>query len=140
MDHRRERSIPEVVTDLLGQYVTLFRTESQLARAEVSDKVSQVGTGLALIVGGSVLLTPGLVVLLGAAVAALQDAGVAPPWAAALAVGGGALLIGLILLLVGLNMLRAEKLVPTRTINQFQQDAAMAKQQVRRINEQQRAA
>jgi Putative Actinobacterial Holin-X, holin superfamily III len=140
MDHRRERSIPEVLTNLLGQYVTLFRTESQLARAEISDKVSQVGTGLALIVGGSVLVTPGLVVLLGAAVAALQDAGLAPPWAAALAVGGGVLLIGLILLLVGLNMLKAEKLVPTKTINQFQQDAAMAKQQVRRIDEQQRAA
>jgi alanine dehydrogenase len=127
MDYRRDRSIPEALTDLLGQYVTLFRTESQLARAEISDKVSQVGTGLGLIVGGSVLVTPGLVVLLGAAVTALQNAGLAPPWAA-------------LLLLVGLNMIRAEKLVPSKTINQFQQDAAMAKQQVRRVDEQQRAA
>ncbi len=106
MDYRSERSIPEMLTNLLGQYTTLFRTETQLVRAEISDKVRQVGTGPALIVAGSVLITPGLVVLLGATVAGLQQAGLAPPWAA-LAIGGGVPVIGLILLLVGLNLLRA---------------------------------
>ncbi len=32
------RTIPEVFTDALTQFVTLLRKESQLARAEVSEK------------------------------------------------------------------------------------------------------
>jgi hypothetical protein len=139
MATRYERSVPDMMTDLLGQYATLFRTETRLVRSELSDKVRQVGTGLALVVAGSVLITPGLVVLLGAAVTALQEAGLAPPWAA-LAVGGGVFLVGVILLLVGLNLFKADKLAPTRTIHQIQQDASVAKRQVRREDEQQRAA
>jgi hypothetical protein len=46
-------------------------------------------------------------------------------------VGGTALLIGLILLLVGVSWLRAETLAPSKTIEQLQRDAAVAKKQAR---------
>jgi hypothetical protein len=140
MDHRRyERSVPEILGDLMMQFPALARKESQLARAEISDKITQVGFGLAFIVCGAVLLTPALVVLLQAAVAAMEEARFQPT-AAALIVGGAALLIGVIFLSVGISRLKAENLVPNKTIHQIQQDASVAKQQLRSDDERQRAA
>jgi uncharacterized membrane protein YqgA involved in biofilm formation len=133
------RSIPTIVTDLLGQLTTLVRQESKLARVEVSEKISQAALGLALIVGGAVLLMPALVILLEAAVAALMTAGFAAHWSA-LIVGGGVLVLGLIFVLVGVNRLKAENLMPNRTIHQLRRDAAVAEQQMRRDDDLQRAA
>jgi hypothetical protein len=129
-----ERSIPEIVTSLLGQFPTLVRKESQLARVEISQKISQVGLAIALIAGGAVLLIPALVILLQAGVVALERSGFEPVTAALIA-GGGALLIGLVLVLIGISRLKAESLVPQKTINQLQEDAAMAKRQVRSSHE-----
>jgi Putative Actinobacterial Holin-X, holin superfamily III len=134
-----ERSIPEIIADLLGQFPALVRKETQLARTEISEKITQIGLGIALIAGGAVLLIPALVILLEAAVAALERAGFDPPVAALIA-GGGALLIGIILLLVGISRLKAENMVPQKTIHQIQQDASMAKRQVRSDDDYQRAA
>ena len=135
------RSIPQIFTDLVNQLTNLFRKEAELARTEVSEKIGQAIAGLAMIVFGAVLLIPALVILLEAAVAALNTAGFAPYWSALIA-GGGAFLIGLILVFVGLGRLKAERLVPQKTIEQLQQDASVAKQQVRNNHAptQQRAA
>ena len=136
----RNRSFPEIFTDLFGQTTTLLSKEGQLARAEISEKIGQVGTGLALLVIGAVLLIPALVILLEAAAAFLVRRGFEPP-VAALIVGGSALALGVILALVGLSRLKARRLMPTRTIEQWQQDAAVARQQMRSDHEQiQRAA
>lgn len=133
------RSIPDILSDLITQFTVLVRKEGQLARAELSEKVNQVSAGLVLVVIGAVLLMPALVVLLEAAVAGLEQAGLAPYWSA-LIVGGVVLLIGFILLLIGINRLKAENLLPEKTINQLQEDAAMAKRQARMDDGYQRAA
>lgn len=134
------RSIPEIFTDVVNQFTALLRKEGQLARTEMSEKITQVATGLGLIVGGSVLLTPALVILLQAAVSALiANNIVKEPWAP-LIVGGAVLVIGIILLLVGLSRLKADALVPNRTIAQIQSDVSVAKQQVSDRYDQQRAA
>jgi Putative Actinobacterial Holin-X, holin superfamily III len=134
-----ERSVVDVMTDLLNQLTTLFRKESELARVELSDKMSQIGSGLGLIIGGAVLLMPALVVLLEAGVAGVEKAGF-EPWQAAAIVGGGAFLIGLILLLIGVSRLKAKSLMPEKTVHQFQEDVSVAKRQVRQDHEYQRAA
>ncbi len=133
------RSIPDILSDLLTQFTTLVRTESRLARAEMSEKVTQVTGGLVLIIIGAVLLMPALVILLQAAVAALTRAGLAPYWSA-LIVGGVVLVLGLILLMVGVGRLKAKNLLPEKTINQLQEDASVAKRQVRPDDGYQRAA
>jgi uncharacterized membrane protein YqgA involved in biofilm formation len=138
-DRRYERSLPEIVGDLLTQFPSLARKESQLARAEISEKITQVAFGLAFIVGGAVLLTPALVVLLQAAVAALEEARFQPTSAASI-VGGAVLLVGVIFVMVGINRLKVKNLVPNRTIYQIQEDASVAKQQLRSGHEHQRAA
>jgi TRAP-type C4-dicarboxylate transport system permease small subunit len=83
-----------------------------------------------LVVGGAVLLIPALVILLQAAVAGLAAADLAVGWAS-LIVGGGALLIGLALLAIGISRLRARRLVPSKTIERLQRDAAVATQRMR---------
>jgi hypothetical protein len=133
------QTIPELLTSLLTQLAELMRTEGQLARAEISEKMTLATTGLGLIVGGAILLMPALVVLLEAAVAALVESGLAPYWSA-LAIGGGCFIIGLILLLIGVRWLRAGKFIPDKTIHQLQRDAATARSQVRTDDVEKRAA
>ena len=124
------RPISAILADLVDQFTRLIRKEGQLARAEMSEKISELGLGLGLVVGGAVLLIPSLVILLQAAVAGLAAAGLAVGWAS-LAIGGAALLSGLALMAVGINRLKAGRLVPSKTIEQLQRDAAVATQQVR---------
>ena len=70
------RTVADIVRDLLAESSALLRKETQLARAEMSEKVDQAVRGVAFIVAGAVLLMPALVVLLGAAVFAMIDAGI----------------------------------------------------------------
>lgn len=65
---RDSRSLTELFSDLLNEVSTLFRKEVQLARAEVSDKFSQIGTALIELAGGAVMLAVSLAILLSAMV------------------------------------------------------------------------
>lgn len=135
-----ERSIPGIVTDLFNHFSVLLRQESELARTEISEKISQTGASMTLVVVGAVLLMPALVILLEAAVVALEATGLAGYWAA-LAIGGGVFLIGLIFMAIGAARLKMKRMMPTKTIHQLQADASVAKRQVRRdSHEFQRAA
>lgn len=134
------RSIPEIVTDLVGQFATLVRKEGRLARAELSENISQAAAGFRLVAAGAVLLIPALVILLQAGVAALAERnGISQP-VAALTVGGVVLVLGLLLLLIGMSRLKPERIMPSKTISQLQQDASVARQQMRERHESERAA
>lgn len=119
------RSIPDLLMHLVRQITELIRSEGQLARAEISEKLEKL-IGAAIMIGaGAVLLLPALVILLQAAVAALIDAG----WnagLAALVVGAVVLAVGGLLGAMGLQRLRAVNLVPQKTIKQVQEDVAVA--------------
>lgn len=135
----QNRSVADVIRDLIAQLTTLLRKEAQLARVELSENLSRAALGLGLMIGGAVLLIPALVILLEAAVAALQQNGFAPAAAAAI-VGGCALLLGFVLVAVGASRLRVKNLMPNKTIQQLQQDATAARQQMRHGYDLQRAA
>jgi hypothetical protein len=124
------RPISAILADLVNQFTGLIRKEGQLARAEMSEKIGEIGMALGLVVGGAVLLIPALVILLQAAVAGLVATGLAVGWAS-LIVGGVVLVIGLLLLAIGVNRLKTARLVPDKTLEQLQRDAAVAVQQVR---------
>jgi len=125
----RSRSIPGIVIDLIGQFTTLLRQESRLARAEIAENLNRALTGVVMAVAAAVLLIPALVILLLAGVYGLEAAGFASYWAA-LIVGGAAVVIGAVLLLIGINRLKAKNLIPSKTIHQLQEDAALAKRQM----------
>jgi hypothetical protein len=133
------RSLPNIVTDVVTQLASLVRKEAQLARVEISEKMTQVAVALGLIVSGAVLLIPALVILLEAGVAGLVEAGIQELWAAVI-VGAAALLIGIILALIGVTRLKADRLAPNKTIHQVQRDISIAKEQVRQSHDEQRAA
>jgi hypothetical protein len=119
------RSLPDLLMHLVRQVTDLIRSEGQLARAELSEKVEKL-TGAGIMIGaGAVLLLPALVILLQAAVAALIEAG----WSqglAALVVGAAALALGGVLCAIGVQQLKAVSLVPQKTIRQIQEDVAVA--------------
>jgi hypothetical protein len=58
------RAISAIFVDLGNRITTLIRKEGQLARAEMSEKLGEIGIGSRSGRGGPVLLIPVLVILL----------------------------------------------------------------------------
>jgi xanthine/uracil permease len=129
MRQAEDRSIGGLFRDLMQDLASLVRNETELAKAEMSEKVSQAGSGLASLAIAGVVLLAGLIILLLAAVYGLSL--IWPQWLAALVVGGAVTLIGLILLLVARSKLRPEKLTPQRTTESIRKDTSIAQERMR---------
>src|ERR1700752_82562 len=127
MATRTDRSIPELLSDVLGQLAKLIGNEFDLAKAELSDKASQVGRGIMMIGAGAVFMIPALVLILMAAAAALLHAGYSDP-VAYLLTGGAAILVAAILIGVGISRLSGDALKPSMTLEQLQRDKVAAKE------------
>jgi hypothetical protein len=125
----RERGIASLFADLARESTRLLRQEIALAKSEMTAKVAQFGIGAGEIVAGALILYGGFLVLLAAAVLGLSL--VVPPWAAALIVGGVVLLAGLGVVLKGRRDMRAETLMPGRTLRTLREDADWAREQMR---------
>ena len=130
MNSAGNRSIPELFSDAVGQLAKLVGNEFELARAELSEKASQVGRASAMIGAGVIVLMPALVLLLLAVSAALIRGGFSEP-VAYLLTGGGAALVSIALIATGLSRLSGDALKPTVTLDQVQRDKVAAKEMVR---------
>jgi hypothetical protein len=125
------RSLPELFSDLVNQLSTLFRKEVQLARAEISEKVSETTAAIPGIAIGGLLLLGSLIMLLHAlALLIVRLLSIAPGWAY-LITGIIAAVGGYLLLQAGLSKLKMSNLMPERTAHQLSRDAQVAKEQVR---------
>jgi uncharacterized protein YebE (UPF0316 family) len=120
-------SIPGLLGDAVEQLGNLVRSELQLARAELSEKVGQAGKGVTYVAAAGVLMIPVLVVLLLALALWLNQLGVSPVVSHLIAAAIGAVL-SVILAFLGLNRLRLEKLTPTVTIDQVEKDVTAARE------------
>jgi Putative Actinobacterial Holin-X, holin superfamily III len=127
MATRTDRSIPELLSDVVGQLAKLIGNEFDLAKAELSDKASQVGRGVMMIGAGAVFMIPALVLILMAAAAALMHAGYSDP-VAYLLTGGAAILVAASLIGVGISRLSGDALKPSMTLEQLQRDKVAAKE------------
>lgn len=124
-----ERSLGELLGDLMQQTGTLVRQEMKLATTELSDKASRVGKDIgALAVGGAVAYA-GFLALLAAIIIGLGQLGL-PWWIAALIVGAVVVAIGGFMLQKGLNALKHQSMVPQQTIATLREDQAWAKEQI----------
>jgi len=123
------RSVSELFADALSQFSHLVRTEIQLARAELSQKAKQAIMGIGLLAVAGVVLIPTLVVVFLGVAALLVERGFSASTADFISAALG-LVLTLILYFAGSSRLKAEQLVPEKTIHQLQQDAAAVKQQV----------
>jgi len=127
MTSRTDRSIPELLSDVLAQLAKLIGNEFDLAKTELATKASQVGRGAMLIGIGAVFLIPALVMLLLAAATALMHAGFSDP-GAYLTTGGAAVLLAAVLIGAGISRLSGDALKPSVTLDQLQRDKVAAKE------------
>lgn len=119
------RPLLGLVTDLWRQSASLLRDEAELAKAEISEKISEVGTGIgSLAIGGAVLFAGFLLVLFAiVAWVALVLPEAHAPWLAPLLVGAVVLSAGGLLLYAGLKKLQSVNLKSSRTVRALQRDA-----------------
>ena len=133
-DARYERRpLVGLVFDLWRESASLLRDEAALAKAEISEKVSQVGSGIAaLAAAGAVLFAGFLLVLLavvGLVALALPEE--QAPWLAPLIVGLAVLVVGWFLLSAGRNKLQVEKLKPSHSMRSVRHDAQVIKEHIK---------
>ncbi len=117
-----ERGIADLFAEVVKEFSNLLHKEMQLARTELSEKVTLVALSVGLIVAGAVLVMAALLLLLQAGVAALVASGLSVA-VATLVVAGATLIVGLGILWFGVTRLQAKNLAPAKTLAQLQQDA-----------------
>jgi hypothetical protein len=130
MNSAGNRSIPELVSDAFAQLAKLLGNEIELAKAEMMDKLAQVGRAGALIGAGAVIMIPALVMLLFAVAAGLMHAGLSDP-VAYLITGVGAAAVSGGLIAIGIKRLSGDALTPSMTLEQVQRDKIAVKEMVR---------
>ena len=123
------RGLGALIADLVRDSTTLVRQEIDLAKAEMAEKIGQVGRGGAMLAAGGLAAFAGLLFLLLAAVHGLST--VVDPWLAALIVGAATAAIGVVLLTIGRSRLSADGLAPRRTLATLREDRSWAKARVR---------
>src|SRR5262245_16178996 len=124
------QSIAGLFGDAVDQLGKLVGNEAQLAKAELSQKLTQAITGAALLAGAGVLFIPVVVILLIAAALWLTRFDLSPA-AAHLIVGLVAGAFSAILALVGMKYFKSENLKPRVTIEEVERDVAAAKEVAR---------
>jgi uncharacterized protein YacL len=123
------RPVSELFADALKQLSKLMHNELQLARAEIAVKASEAISGMGLVVGAGISMIPALVLLLMALAAWIEELGTRSSIAHLIA-GAVGLVIGGILAGIGISRLKANSLVPKRTLEQIQRDVTAAKEHV----------
>jgi hypothetical protein len=115
------RSLFALIADLPGFLVDLFKSELELLKKEITDKLKLAGVGIGLLLLAASLAFFALAIFVAAAVLGLAE--VLPAWAAALIVGGILLLLAVLLVLGGVASLkRSNPPTPTATIASVKQD------------------
>jgi len=126
---REDRSIGELFGQLSQDMTLLFRQELQLARAEMSTKISQVTSNLVSVVAGGFVAYVGALALVAALILGLHEAAEISPWVSALIVGAIFAIAGYVMLNRGLKELKRVDLAPRRTVETLKDDVQWAKEQ-----------
>jgi hypothetical protein len=124
------RTISSLLGDALSQFTKLFQNEVDLAKAELGEKVQQVGGAVGFFAAGAILVIPALVMALFALSAALIAAGWSQPISYLASAVVAAVLAGLFFA-VGINRLDARNLAPRETMRQLEKDKDTVKEMVR---------
>jgi uncharacterized membrane protein YqjE len=132
-----ERSLGQILKDLSSETTTLLRQEVDLAKTEMSEKVSRVGTNLAAVgVGGAVALlgAMALVAALIMGLVSLFDNFMSPEvavWVAPLLVGAVLAGIGYSMIKKAMATLKQESLTPQKTTQSLQENKEWLKEKIR---------
>jgi Putative Actinobacterial Holin-X, holin superfamily III len=128
-DSKDDRSLGELFSELAQDTSTLVRKEVQLAKTEMSQKVSRVGKDVGFLAVGGAVAYAGLLAVLAGVIVLLGQ--VIPMWLSALLVGLVVAGVGYFLVRRGLDALKREDLAPRQTIETLKEDQQWAKDQMR---------
>ncbi len=129
-DQQDDRSLGQLFGDLSRQLGTLVSKEIQLAKTEITTRVTTVGRDAAMIGAGGGLAYAALLMALIAVGLLLIQLGITP-WLAFLLVAIIVGAIAAVLIMRGRDELQKTDLAPTKTIDTLKEDAEWAKEQVK---------
>lgn len=124
-----ERSIGDLFAELATETSTLVRQEVQLAKTELTQKVTSAGKDAGMIGAGGALAYAGLLALIAAVIIGLGQ--LIPMWLSALVVGLVVVGIGYMLIQSGLKALKSIDPAPRETIETLKEDKEWVKEQTR---------
>ncbi|HEY1423111.1 MAG TPA: phage holin family protein [Candidatus Acidoferrum sp.] len=124
-----QRSVPEVLQDIIGNFERIIRSEFRLAKTEIREEASQAVKPVSVLGVGLVLGFLGLGFLLLASVYALSL--VIAPWLAALLVGGLLAIVSSILIASSSANLKQLNPTPDKTIRSLEENVQWAKNQIK---------
>ena len=126
---QQERSIGELFGQLSQDMTLLVRQEIQLARTEMSEKLSRFTTNLMSVAAGGFVAYLGGLALVAALILALRDLANISLAVSALIVGAILAIVGYVMLQRGMKELRRVDLSPRRTVETLKDDVQWAKEQ-----------
>ena len=133
---KQDRSLGELFGQLSQDMTLLVRQEVQLARAEMSDKITRLTSNLISVAAGGFVAYLGGLALMGALILAIRDlANISLAWSA-LIVGAILAIIGYVMLQRGLKELKKAELAPRRTVDNIREDVQSIKDDVQWAKEQ----
>jgi putative superfamily III holin-X len=133
---RQERSIAELFGQLSQDMTLLVRQEVQLARAEMSEKLSRLTANMVSVIAGGFVAYVGALALVAALILALNDLAGISPWVSALIVGAVFAIAGYAMLRRGLGELKRVDLAPRRTVENIKDDVQAIRNDVQWAKEQ----
>jgi uncharacterized membrane protein len=126
---KQERSIGELFGQLSQDMTLLVRQEIQLARTEMSEKLSRLAANLISVAAGGFVAYLGGLALVAAVILALRDLANISLAVSALIVGAILAVIGWVMLQRGLKEMKRVDLAPRRTVETLKDDVQWAKEQ-----------
>jgi len=125
-----ERSVGELLGDLMHETTTLVSQEITLAKNEMTQKAAEAARNAAALAVGGLVAYTGLLAVVAAVILLLVHYGVTA-WVSALLVGVVIAAVGGALVLKGLTALKHTDLAPRQAIETLKEDAQWAKDQTR---------
>ncbi len=123
-----ERSLGELLGDLMRETNTLVRQEINLAKHEMTQKAAVAGKNAASVAAGGAVAYIGLMAIVAAVILLLIHWGMAP-WLSALLIGIIVAGVGGFLVMKGLNAFKEMDPVPQQTVETLKDDVQWAKEQ-----------
>jgi hypothetical protein len=125
---RSARPMAALVSDLANETGTLVSQEIALFKAELQQKLTRAGIGAGALAAGGMIAFSGWLALIAAAILGLSQ--VLAAWLSALIISILVIALGAGLLLYGKSRLKADALVPHRTLNSLREDQAWIRDQL----------
>ena len=133
---KQDRSIGELFGQLSQDMTLLVRQEIQLARTEISEKLSRFTTNLISVATGGFVAYIGGLALVAALILGLHDLANISLAISALIVGAVLAIVGYVMLKRGLDELKRVDIAPRRTVENIKDDVQSIKEDVQWAKEQ----